>query len=182
MPTIAKDKKHLAELLGVSPASVTQMAKRGMPCHNLEAAQAWREANLDPARRKGQRHDQHYNPTPPRPPRSPHQASTAAAHASALMDAAGGMLEAGQSIETLIPSLRFALRAVPKPERDTVGLHLDAMKLMVAHVLALVTSVCDDGTPAWCDGSSMTDIEAQEAGEFWYQVAAGEMLVASAQT
>ncbi|MDP2443288.1 helix-turn-helix domain-containing protein [Rhodoferax sp.] len=64
--TTIKNQSHLAELLHISRATVSQQAKRGMPVDTLEAAQAWREANLDPARRKGQRYDQHrqHDPQP----------------------------------------------------------------------------------------------------------------------
>jgi len=59
MSTTPKNQSHLAELLHISRATVSQQARRGMPTTSLEAAQAWREANIDPARRKGQRYDQH---------------------------------------------------------------------------------------------------------------------------
>jgi hypothetical protein len=40
-------KKALAAALGISPAMVTKLGKRGMPVHDAEAARLWREANLD---------------------------------------------------------------------------------------------------------------------------------------
>ena len=47
-----KSQNHLAELLGLSRSTCSDLVKRGMPSDSLEAAQAWRESNLDPARRK----------------------------------------------------------------------------------------------------------------------------------
>lgn len=65
METIANNQTHLAELLNLSKATVSQLAARGMPTHTLEAAQAWRKENIDPARRKGQRFDRHRQPVQP---------------------------------------------------------------------------------------------------------------------
>ena len=180
MPTIPRSQNHLAELLGIAKSICSRHKARGMPTDSVEAARAWMNATLDPARRKGIRFDQHYQapakqrqPTPPPMP-------TLAAQASALMAAADALLEAHQPIAALVPSLRAALHAVPEPERDSVELRLDVVRLLVAHVVALwpedKATLCDDGSPAYLD-RDMTDSEAQEMGEFWYQVAAGEWLV-----
>ena len=179
MTTIPQNRTHLAEMLGVAKSAVTAQAKRGMPTDSLEAARAWREANLNIARRKGIRFDQHYQPPgqqgkPPPPP-----VASLAAQASALMDAASALLAAHQSITAMVPYLRTALHAVPKTERDSVGLNLDVMRLLLADVMALLpadrNAKWDDGSPVYLD-RDMTDSEAQVAGEFWYQVAAGEWL------
>jgi phage terminase Nu1 subunit (DNA packaging protein) len=47
-----RSQNHLAELLGISRSTCSDSVKRGMPTDSLEAAQAWRNAFLDPARRK----------------------------------------------------------------------------------------------------------------------------------
>ena len=47
-----KSQNHLAELLGISRSTCSDSVKRGMPVDSVDAAQAWREAFLDPARRK----------------------------------------------------------------------------------------------------------------------------------
>jgi len=181
MPTIPRSQNHLAELLGIAKSICSRHVARGMPTDSLEAARAWREANLNIARRKGIRFDRYYQPPgqqgkPPPPP-----VASLAAQASALMDAASALLAAHQSITAMVPYLRAALRAVPSPERDSVGLSLDVMRLLVSDVLALLpadkNALCEDGSPVYLD-RDMTDSEAQEAGEFWYQVAAGEWLVA----
>lgn len=46
----------IAGQLGVSRARVSQLRKLGMPIDSIEAARAWCEANLDPARSASQRH------------------------------------------------------------------------------------------------------------------------------
>jgi len=65
-------------------------------------------------------------------------------------------------------------------ERERVELYLEPMRVLVAHMLALwpedKAAKCEDGSPVYLD-RDMTDTEAQEMGEFWYQVAAGEWLV-----
>lgn len=40
--------KRLGELLGISQSRVAQLHARGMPTQTVDAARAWREANLDP--------------------------------------------------------------------------------------------------------------------------------------
>ena len=62
MATIPNNQTHLAELLGLSKGTVSQQVARGMPTTSVEAAQAWRQQNIDPARRKGQRFDRHRQP------------------------------------------------------------------------------------------------------------------------
>jgi len=179
MPTIPRSQNHLAELLGIAKSICSRHVARGMPTGSVEAAQAWREANIDPARRKGIRFDRHYQPPAQQRQPTPPPGHTPAAQASALMAAAFALLEADQTIDALVPTLRAALRAVPPPERDSVGLLLPVMKVLLADVLAMAptdpNAKCDDGSPVFL-ARDMTDSEAQFAGEFWYQVAAGELL------
>lgn len=42
-------KADLARDLGLSGASISKLAARGMPTHSREAAEAWRHANLQPS-------------------------------------------------------------------------------------------------------------------------------------
>jgi len=170
---------EIARQLGISGPTFSAQVARGCPANDLLAAQAWREANLNIARRKGIRFDQHYQPPGQQGKPTPPPGHTPAAQATALMAAAFALLEADQTIDALVPTLRAALHAVPKTERDSVGLNLDVMRLLLADVLAMVptdrNAKCDDGSPVFLD-RDMTDSEAQFAGEFWYQVAAGELL------
>ena len=52
-------KKELAAALGISPAMVSKLAKRGMPVDSVERARRWRKRHLDPGRVKGQRMGTH---------------------------------------------------------------------------------------------------------------------------
>ena len=45
-------KRALARALGLSPSAVLKLEARGMPLDSVEAARAWRTANLDPLRIK----------------------------------------------------------------------------------------------------------------------------------
>lgn len=65
MTTTPKNQTELAGLLGLTKGTVSAQVKRGMPTTTLEAAQAWREQNIDPARKKGQRYDQHHQDDQP---------------------------------------------------------------------------------------------------------------------
>lgn len=45
--------KDLADLLGITPAMVSKLAKRGMPTDTLERAERWRRRHLELPRTKG---------------------------------------------------------------------------------------------------------------------------------
>ena len=171
METIPKNQAHLARLLGLSGAQVSKHAARGMPTHTLEAARAWRESRLDPARRKGQRFDDAYQPPP----------SRAAALATDLLEAAQLALDAGLTITPQVPGIRAAMHAVPPPERHQVVLQPAPMLVLVGHVLELFKSFEADAQPGDEPIFSplKNDNEAQEMGRFWYEVAAGEWLTES---
>lgn len=51
------NQNELAGLLGISPAAVTKLKKRGMPTDSLARAERWRRRHLEPGRAKGQRID-----------------------------------------------------------------------------------------------------------------------------
>ena len=159
MDTIPRSQNHLADLLGISRGTVSKAARQGMPTHSLNAAIAWRR-NLCPGRSK-------------QPPTQPQQRppSGAVPHAQNLMDTASLMLEAGLSVDSLVPSLQAAMRAVPDHERDDVGLDPDVMDYLLAEILAVgVGTVEDDGRPT-------TDVQYQEMGKFLYQAACGEWVL-----
>ena len=183
MPTIPRNRTHLAELLGIAKSAVTAQATRGMPTDSLEAAQAWRKRNIDPARMKGNRFDAHYQrrpvQTPARPSATPEPAWFELA--ALALDLAELVLESGQSIDALIPSLRAALHCVPEHERAALHLPVTVMDVLVKHVSDALprpetNPLNDDGTPFYCD--TMSDADALELGKFWYRVAAGEVRLA----
>lgn len=164
-----RSQNHLAQMLGIAKSTVSQHAKRGMPTDSLEAAQAWRRKHLDIARRKDVR------------PAVALAGDRLAARASDLQSVAQTDLDNGGDIADMIPMLRASLAAVPFSERDRVGLLEPVMRVLLGHVLDQLpprdgnpTMSC--GAPVYTDGAAMSTDEAQEAGEFWYAVAAGELV------
>jgi len=73
----------IGRALGIAPATVTKCKKMGMPTDCVEAARAWRAANIAPTMHN-------YSKRNPQP--SPTGALRAAL---ALLDVAAGVLEAG---------------------------------------------------------------------------------------
>jgi len=161
----------IARALGISAAAVTKCKKQGMPVDSIEAAARWRADNLNPCQTKGNCFDARLAAP-----------SGALEHALALLAVADAALGAGQSVDALVPVLRAALHCVPEHERDPdMVLPSAVLELLIADVLALLPprgALNDDGSPAWRDGSTMSDAEAGAMGRFWYEVAAGEWAVA----
>ena len=56
---------QLAKLLGITPAMVSRLKKRGMPTDTLERAERWRKRHLEPGRVKGSRFDPNQVTRPP---------------------------------------------------------------------------------------------------------------------
>ena len=135
---------QLAAALGLSQSAVSQLAKQGMPTNSVEAARAWRENNLDPARAK----------PAPRPPTL-----------AALLRKAEALLEAGEGIAPLLPRIREALRQVPADQRVGIAMSRglwDSLTAPIGHAFKPER------------GAALTQAEADEMGAFWFAVAAGE--------
>jgi phage terminase Nu1 subunit (DNA packaging protein) len=54
------NQKQLAQALGISPAMVTKLMKRGMPVDSIERATKWRKRHLEVSRTKGNRMDKNF--------------------------------------------------------------------------------------------------------------------------
>ena len=135
---------QLAAALGLSQAAISQSVAKGMPVSSIEAARAWREANLDPARAKPA-------------PRAP--------SLSALLEEAEALLDVGGDIGPLLPDLRLALHQIPGYQRAAVGMSeglWDSLTAPIGHAFKPER------------GAALTAPEAAEMGGFWYAMAAGE--------
>lgn len=165
MSTIKPQSQNaIGRALGLSSANMTKLRKQGCPMDSVESVRAWRMERQDVARSK---------PEPSRTP-SPRRSL---AHVEACMQTAAAILDGGASLGPFTPTLRAALAAVPSHARDRVELHLGVMKALLAPVLALIPPrdsdpLNDDGTPVYVD--ELSDGDAQEVGEFFYSIAAGE--------
>jgi hypothetical protein len=147
---------------------MTKCKAMGMPVHSVEAAQAWRQANIKPTAHA-------MLPKRTARPAPALQPSGAIPHALALLDIAAAALEAGQSIAAMVPTLRAAMHAVPEHERDgTMLLPVEVMDVLVADVVNAVAGQ-DGANDSTTSDEAMTDDEAEYMGRFWYQVAAGEV-------
>ena len=148
----------IGRALGLSSPSMTKMKKQGCPMTSIEAVRAWREKHLNIAMRK------------PEPRRTAPAQHEPLAHAQACMRGAAALLGAGLPLDVFAPTLRAALAVVQPELRDAVGLDLEVMKTLLAPVLALI--------PEEGKGTSekMTDEDAQDAGQFLYAVACGEII------
>ncbi|MBP3982741.1 hypothetical protein J8G26_18950 [Acidovorax sp. JG5] len=148
----------IGRALGLSSPAMTKMKKQGCPMTSIEAVRAWREKHLNIAMRK------------PEPRRTTAATRDHLAHAQACMRGAAALLVAGLPLDVFAPTLRAALRNVPPELRDAVGLDLEVMKTLLAPVLALIPEEGKD------TGEKMTDDDAQDAGQFLYSVACGEII------
>lgn len=199
-------KKDLAEALNISVTMVTKLERRGMPTSSVQAARVWRDKHLHPGyrkeyklgssgrRRQPQRQVQHDGDVDP---------DRVLDGVELLGIAAELLVRAGQPLTAMEPLLRDALRRVPVDHRDRIRLRgtdddvrrflgkkpardvgvddADAVPFplcvwhaLVDPVLQAVRAEQDKiGGPV-----ELSDDEADDMAEFWYQAAAGEVVPA----
>lgn len=172
----------LARQLGVSPAVVCRLKKRGMPTGSVQAAKAWREANLSPARRRDPDSSQG------RLRAGIVQDGRAAAQRVAELVPAAQSAAAAGLFHCVADEVRAALRAVPAAARAGVELPLPVWEALVSPVLEAVREhlpgvrMGGDAAAPTPEGAAapaaMGDDEAASVGGFWYAVAAREPLPA----
>ena len=100
---------ELAELLGITPAMVSKLARRGMPTDSLERATRWRKRHLEPGRVKGSRYGT--EATAARP--LPGVAVPFLLEAVAALDVALTADQGDPLLDGLVMGVRERLRAVP---------------------------------------------------------------------
>lgn len=129
--TPAKNDAHLAKMLGVDRAIVSRHKRRGMPTDTLEAAQAWRAANLLPAMRKEVNilRDPAYSR-----PDSKAAKNAALKPVADLVPVALAAIKAGR-FELVEADLKAALRAVPEQWRSLVELPAEVFDQLLAWLL-----------------------------------------------
>lgn len=157
----------IAAALGIDPAMVSRYKTKGMPLHSIEAAQAWRAANVrvrvNPATDAGTTGEALAG-------------EQAAARAGALLQAAGELLDHGGDVAAMVAAIREAMVAVPREQRDRVLFPPNIMDWLTEDVARVVKS----GDPAGLLYGNLGQIrrtrgEAVDMGAFWYAVAAGEI-------
>lgn len=160
----------IGRALNLSSATMVKLRKRGMPTDSVEAAHAWRQANVRPTIYTSALRNQ------VRPARANQSGAVETVHE--LMTIAGAALADGRSIGSLVPALRAAMAAVPAHQRDAVMVSGPVMDVLVSEVAARIA--LDDTAPGPCAGH-LDDDQAQHLGEFWYQAAAGEIVPSTAR-
>lgn len=157
----------LAAGLGIDPAMVTRYKRKGMPVHSVEAAQAWRDANVraryTPAAEAG---------TTSRAL----EGEQSAARAGALLQAAGELLENGGDVAPLETTIRQAMAAVPPGQRERVLAPVNIMDWLTKDV----AQVLERDDPAGLLHGTLPQARRPrgarlDMGAFWYAVAAGEV-------
>lgn len=166
----------IGRALGLSPASMSKLKGMGMPTASVEAARAWRQDNI--------KQTMHGQPNAHQKSQAPRfRPSGAVDRVRALLDIAASALLAGHGLDSMVPTLRAALQAVPERERGGLLLPANVMDVLVADVAALLPKPADpghEGDQAGCS-DNMDDEEAAYMGRFWYEVAAGEIVSTAAR-
>jgi len=120
---------ELAKLLGISPAMVSRLVKRGMPT-TLEGAQRWRKRHLEPGRVKGSRFD----PKQTAQPTAPTTATQDPAAAAGLGDLLAEVETAGAELDkaliendsewaaVMVQQTRELLRKIPDDAQPRLSL------------------------------------------------------------
>ena len=155
--TMTPSQSEIAAALQIHKTLVTRYRRRGMPVDSIEAARAWKLATVRV--RIG---------SAPPPDAAPPSAQLHAAQA--LADHAGELLADGGDVAALVPAIRQALAAVPEHERADVGLSRELWDVLVERVLALVPAEDKNS------GARAGPAEEEDMGNFWYRVAAGEVV------
>ena len=174
----------IARALGLAKSRVTAMKKQGMPVHSIEAAQEWRRRHVAPIVRNTRRaaptrvpvgypSELAAMPGPLQPfLRLAYIPEAAVKHAAALGELAAVAIDNG-TFDAIEPALRLALSAVPKSHRSMLpGLPFKVWDALCADVLAVcgVDLKDSEDTPPLQEQA-----EVEFMGDFWYQVAAGEI-------
>lgn len=163
---------ELSRLLGLSKAAVCRAKKRGMPTHDLQAAQRWRDANLNPMMRKDRntlRAASGYRAGVADPGATLHRVH-------ALMELAASALDT-PTFEALREPLRQAMRDVPADLRPQVLLAPEVMDALLGDLPGLLATDPEPlaaGAEPTAPPAEMSEEEAATMGAFWYAMACGE--------
>lgn len=157
----------LAAALGIDPAMVTRYGRKGMPLHSIEAAQAWRDANV------------RVRWTPGADIGAADKAlkgEQAAARAGALLQAAAELLESGGDVAPMVSTVRQAMAAVPPDQRPRVLFPVCIMDWLTEDVAGVVKNGDPTGLLyGTLHVSKPSRSDRVDMGAFWYAVAAGEV-------
>ena len=160
---------ELSRQLGIDRSAVCRLKARGMPTDDLNAARAWREANLSPAHRKETNPARDWR----RPPPAGAATTGAVKRLEQLLPAAESALRAGL-LKNIEADVRAALRAVPPEARESIAMSLPLWDALCAPFIELVE--CEAGP---VETVEMDTDEAASMGRIWYCFAAQEAFPAA---
>lgn len=174
MSTPVRSDAELARALGVGPAVVCRLKKRGMPTDTVEAAMAWRDQNLNPAMRVDRNPVKRAATDAQRLPGRPSVNEMAAVdRVERLMVAAHELLQFNL-VHTIEEELRAALEAVPPYLSGHVRVNPEVMDWLCGPVIAELA----DAEGATQSGKVASAEECEAMGQFWLDAAAGRVRAA----
>lgn len=171
--------KDLAAALGISAPMVTRYKKRGMPTNSIAAARRWRETDLDPMRVHAAAHQVRENIL-----ESPVSSTSSILN---IVYRLGALAE--KDFDAWGHDLREALRELNRQVPATVRADWPLLPLAVweqltadfRRKLRTAENANSDGDadhgPEAMGNSPMSDDDADDVGEFWFQVAIGAVRV-----
>jgi hypothetical protein len=154
---------RIARELGISPAAVTKLARKGMPTNDVDAARRWRLAHLNPARMR------------PDPGPSPDTLLQRAQH---LVELAAAALERHQ-LALVADDLRMAMHNVPKSHRPRLVLPFALWRALLGeHAMnVLGMGACGGATPPPETTDACADVGDEDIGDVAYALACGEAAI-----
>lgn len=168
--------KDLATALGISPAMVSKLSKRGMPTASVEAAAKWRRRHLEHARTKGNRAGTAPAPEPggrvSNPASSPQLVDARTVLQLRQVEELGLLAHDALgrgTFDTVAPMLRQAMARVPFQARAQIGLTLEVWDALTA-AIPLDLQPSEQDAAAEAAGELSDDF----MGVFWQQIALGE--------
>lgn len=161
----------LARVLGLSKAAVSRAKKRGMPTHSIEAAQAWRDKNLNPMLRKD---TNTYGKLASGYAGGQVDPRARIERVQALMELGDGAIRSG-TFDALKEPIQKAMRDVPNEHREKVMLAASVMAALLTGFPVLAADPADTPADGPAPGAAMSDAEAAAMGAFWYSMACGEL-------
>ena len=161
----------IAQALGIARSRVTAMKQQGMPTHSIQAARAWRQANLDPCRTK----DFTRQALQPRA-EPPIELSRKLRDAMKLADTAADALEAGV-FWAVVPGLQFAMKCLSEQEREQFTMPVAVWDELTREMAATIADANADTINPSDHRPELGDAECDAMGDFWYEVAMGQWTI-----
>jgi hypothetical protein len=157
----------IARALGIAKSRITALKQRGMPTHSIEAARAWRQENLNPARTKD-----FMRLAMASSPHASNELPLMVRQAITLAENAADALEAGV-FWAAVPRLQFAMKCLSRAEREQFAMPVvvwDELTREMAASLAANTAAMGNPPEHFLKPDEPVSDYVEN---FWFEVAAG---------